>query len=143
MARLPTRPGAFATAAVCALLAVWLWDSGRSERTLQRANEAGLRGDYALAAREAGGITRGVTASRAHGVRAYAYAAQRKFGAAAREFRAALDGDPQNWRLRRDLGRVLLAVGDRRAAQAQMARALALNPRMALPAGFTKAGRVG
>ena len=92
-----------------------------------------------MAAREAGRVTDGgVTDSRAHAVRGYAFAALRMLGASSREFQAALKGDPRNWRVRRDWARVLLALGDRRAAQAQMALALALNPRMPLPPGFAR-----
>lgn len=58
--------------------------------------------------------------------------------AAARAYRRAAQREPTDWMIRRDLAVVLARAGDRSAARAEMARALALNPRMTLPFGFAR-----
>lgn len=128
---------AFAIAAVCLLLAVSLWTASRDERRVERANAAGLRGDFEAAAREARAVTDGAAVPRAAAAEGYALAALAEWDRAAGAFARAARADPANWVIRRDLARVLLLAGRRGDAQREMGRALALNPRMALPPGFS------
>jgi len=58
--------------------------------------------------------------------------------AAARAYRRAVQREPSDWLARRDLAVVLARAGERQAARTQMARALALNPRMRIPFGFAR-----
>ena len=127
---------AFAIAAVCLLLAVSLWAASRDERRVERANAAGLRGDFEAAAREARAVTGGAALPRAATTEGYALAALGQWDRAAAAFARASRADPSNWVIRRDRARVLLVAGHRDEAQREMGRALALNPRMALPTGF-------
>ncbi len=127
-----------AVGGACMLLAAYLLSVAGDERALDRANAAGLRGDYARALAEARTATGSTARARAAMTEAYALAGQGRFRAAASRFAAAARSEPRNWVVRRDWARTLLASGGRRAAQTQMRRALALNPRMRLPPGFAQ-----
>jgi len=69
-------------------------------------------------------------------VEAYALQGLGRLAESERAFRAALRETPSDWRLRRDLARVLLLQGRRGAASQELSRALALNPRLTPPPGF-------
>lgn len=71
-------------------------------------------------------------------VEARALARLGRYDAAARAYRRALQHDPTDWTAQRDLALVLALAGERAAARAEMARALALNPGMSLPFGFAR-----
>jgi Flp pilus assembly protein TadD len=136
--RTAPRPVAIALSLVCLLLAASMWSAAGDERRLERANAAGLRGDYRLALHEAGAVHDDAAAPRAAVTAAYALAGMRRYRAAAVRFAAAARQEPSNWTIRRDWARVLLAAGRRPQARVQMARALALNPRLRLPPGFVR-----
>jgi Flp pilus assembly protein TadD len=67
---------------------------------------------------------------------ARALAALGEHRAAVAAYRRAVRRRPADWILRRDLALVLAWVGERSKAADQMGRALALNPKMAIPPGF-------
>ncbi len=71
-------------------------------------------------------------------LRARARAELGRHRAAARDYQRAVQREPSDWLARRDLAVVLARAGERGAARAQMAKALALNPRMAIPFGFAR-----
>jgi Flp pilus assembly protein TadD len=128
-------------AAVCLVLAGYLALTARDERHVQRANELGLQGHYAAAVAEARQVSRAPAASRARLTQAYAELYRGRLPAALDQFHEAARRDPNNYVVRRDWAFALLLAGRREGAQRQMARALALNPRLTLPAGFTRRRR--
>ncbi|MEJ7784175.1 MAG: tetratricopeptide repeat protein [Solirubrobacteraceae bacterium] len=139
-ARLSGRVAPWAAAAACAVAALWLASESKRERSLERANAAGLRADYKAAIREAGAARTGpTTAGRANAVQGYAWLQLGRFRDAARSFDRALRSNPSDWRLRRDLAQTLVILGDDAAAREQIRRALSLNPRMPLPGLFRRA----
>ncbi len=69
---------------------------------------------------------------------ARALAALGKHRAAVAAYRRAVERRPADWVLRRDLGVILARAGERSKAGRQMGKALALNPKMAIPPGFAK-----
>ncbi|MEX2253358.1 MAG: hypothetical protein WD649_04335 [Thermoleophilaceae bacterium] len=71
-------------------------------------------------------------------LRAQAYRASGRRAEALAAFALAADRDPRNWLVRRDWAVELRAAGERRKAARQMSIALGLNPRLQLPAGFTR-----
>jgi Flp pilus assembly protein TadD len=125
-------------AAVCLLAAAYLASNLGDERSVERANALGLRGDYAAAAREARNASGATTRSRAAALQGYADALLGRLPGAERHFAAATRSDPNNWSLWRDWARTVLATGNRRRAARLMAHAVALNPRMELPEGFVR-----
>ncbi len=118
-----------AIAALCALVALSLYDRRADERTLRAANEAGAAGDYREALRLARTLTEGTTAADARYVEAQVRLRQSRFAEARTALEAAIRERPSDWRARRDLAGVLLFLGDRSAARREYARALAQNPR--------------
>jgi Flp pilus assembly protein TadD len=131
-----TRLVSVLAAAACLALAGFLALGQRSESRLERASDAVAAGKPDAALAELDGLT-GQAAGRAAAIRARAHAARGDLPAAHRELRAALRRDPNSWVLHRDDAVVLLALGRRADARRAIERALALNPRMELPAGFT------
>ncbi len=71
-------------------------------------------------------------------IRARALAELGRDRTAAHAYRRAVQREPSDWLARRDLAVVLARAGERGAARTQMAKALALNPRMAVPFGFAR-----
>lgn len=134
----PTRVVSIAIAAICLALGGYLARAQRSEHALARAQDAVAAGDPAAALARLNGLG-GQAADRADAVRADAHIAQHRYGDAHHDLSAALRHDPNDWVLVRDDAVVLLALGRRPAAKAEMQRALALNPRMDLPPGFVAA----
>jgi tetratricopeptide (TPR) repeat protein len=128
------------TALICLALAGYLAITARDEQHVKRANQLGQAGQYAAAVAEARQVTRAPAASRARLAQAYAEILRGHNAAALEQFREAARRDPNNFVIRRDWAFALLLVGRRQAAQTQMARALALNPRLQLPTGFTRTG---
>lgn len=126
-------------AALCLLAGWWLLETRADERALERANAAGLRGDFPTALREARDAAAGATTvSRARAVEAYALLRLHRPAAAVRAFGQAVASDPADWRVHRDLAQTLALLGRRDAARREIGRALALNPRMRLPALFRR-----
>ena len=126
----------FVPAALCLLLACWLLLARADEGHVRRAAQLGAAGRYDAAAAEAAKATRRPAAARAALLRARALAGARRFAQSADAYARAARLEARDWTVRREWARVLLTLGRRAGAQAQMARSLALNPRQSLPAGF-------
>lgn len=75
--------------------------------------------------------------ARARLLRAYALRDLGRDRDAARAFELAARREPRNWVIQRDLALVLARGGDIEAANAALRRALALNPRLPIPRGFS------
>jgi Flp pilus assembly protein TadD len=131
---------ALAAAVACLLTAGYFLRQNREEVKLRTANELGLQGRFADALDEARGIHRAPTVLRALVVEAQAAGLLGRVGVAVDALDQAIDRDPNNWILHRDRARALLRRGARDRARREMARALALNPRMELPRGFVRSG---
>jgi Flp pilus assembly protein TadD len=71
-------------------------------------------------------------------LRAYALRDAGRESQALAAFARASAADPNNWIIRRDWAVLLAQLGKRDAAARQMAVALRLNPRLVLPAGFSR-----
>lgn len=132
-ARLP----ALALAALCAALGIYLALSQGGEAQLRQAGVELDGGHNARALTDLGGAD-GQAAGRAHALRGRAYLAAGRPAHASRELRLAVQRDPNNWEPQRDYAVALLQLGQRADARARILRALALNPRMALPVGFVE-----
>lgn len=130
-----TRLVSVLAAAACLALGGFLALGQRSESRLARATDAVAAGTPDAALAELAELG-GQAAGRAAAIRARAHAARGDLAAAQRELRATLRRDPNSWLAHRDDAVVLLALGRRAAARRELERALALNPRMELPAGF-------
>jgi Flp pilus assembly protein TadD len=124
---------------VCLLTAGYLFVSAREADVLRDANRLGLQGRYADALAQARRVSRPPADARAELVEAYALRELGRPVAASAAFARATRRDPGNWVIRRDWAVVLAQLGRQRQAGVQMARALALNPRMSLPPGFLPA----
>ena len=127
---------AIAVGILCLAPAAWLGLAQRDAERLEEANRLGAAGRYDAAADEAARVTRDPAAARASLVRAYALREDGDLRRAERAFAIAAREDPANWVVQRDRAVVLARLGRARAASDAMARALQLNPRMPLPAGF-------
>jgi Flp pilus assembly protein TadD len=126
----------FVPAGVCLLIAGWLALARGDADHVRRAAQLGAAGDYRAAAAEAARVRRRPAAAGAGVLRGRALAGAHDFTASAAAYARAARMEPRDWALRREYARVLLAVGRRADARAQMAASLALNPRQSLPAGF-------
>lgn len=133
-------------AAICLLTAIYLALALQDARTLRQANQLGLEGRYADAAKTAGEVRRRPAHTEALLVRATALARQGRLLAASGAFAEAAGAAPNSWRVHRDWA-ILEARLARRApprfkrfrrarARRQMELALRLNPMMRLPSGF-------
>ncbi len=123
--------------AVIALLAgVYLAGTLHDENVLKQANRAGRQGDYAQAISEARRVTRAPTAARARAVEAFAALAAGRLQDSVNAFAAAVEAAPNDWKVRRGYAEALRRAGFRGLADRQLARAVALNPALALPPGF-------
>lgn len=125
-------------AAVCLVVAGYLFVHARDESALRTANRQGLRGDLRGAVRTARPIRREPAAADALRVRAYALLQLGDDRGAIAAFERALRLRPSDWTMRRDLAVLFARRGRRMAARRQMGRALALNPRLDLPPGFRR-----
>lgn len=123
---------------LCLFSAAWLGLAQRDASRLEEANRLGGEGRLAEALAEARRVEREPSVRRARLVRAYALRELGDLPAAEQAFRAAARQDPANWVVQRDHALVLAALGRDRAAAGAMGRALQLNPRMPLPAGFAR-----
>ena len=135
-ARLPY----LALAALCAAIGMYLALSRGGEARLKRAGEDVRAGRHEQALTELDGLG-GQAAGRAAALRGYAYVGRRQYERGAAELSAAARRAPNDWLAQRDYAIVLRRLGRRARARARMQRALALNPRMALPAGFLASKR--
>ena len=122
---------AFAAALVCALIAVYLGLGARDEGHVRRANEAGARGDFARALREADAVTRAPAKASALVVKARAYTYADDLRRADRAWAAAVARSPNDWQIQYEWARALGRLGgDIVKAQRIYARARELNPRL-------------
>jgi|SRR5215211_8848636 len=126
----------FGPAVLCLALAAWLLVARADSEHVRRAAQLGAAGDFRSAAAEAERVRRRPAAADAAVLRGRALAGARDFRASADAYARAARLEPRDWSLRREYARVLLALGRRADARAQMAASLALNPRQSLPAGF-------
>jgi len=126
----------FLPAALCLALAGWLLLAHSDSERVRRAAQLGAAGRYRAAAAEAGRVTRRPATAAAELLRGRALAGAHAFASSAAAYARAAHLEPRDWELRREYARVLLALGRRPQARAQMAASLALNPRQSLPAGF-------
>jgi Flp pilus assembly protein TadD len=117
-------------------VAVWLVGELRAERDVGAAQDLLAAGRPAPARARALQVTAPSAVVRAARVAGVAALQQGDAPAAAAELSRAVRRRPNDWELRRDLAFALLVAGDRRGAQAQARRTLALNPRATLPGGF-------
>lgn len=129
---------ALLAALACLAGAGWMWVQRTDEVRLSDARDLLAQHRDPEAVAKAASVAHDPARFEALHTRALALARQNRFGSAASTFRAAAQLEPSDWTLRRDWALTLLRLGDRAAAQAQMSRALALNPRMQLPRGFVK-----
>jgi len=136
-ARLPS----VAIAALCALTAIYLAQARNDAEVLREANQQGLAGRFDAAARTAHGLDRAPADARARLVEAHALEAARRPAAASDAYARAARRTPNDWVVHRDWAVLLNRLRDHRAASREIGRALALNPRMALPAGFVRGGQ--
>lgn len=127
---------------MCALGAIYLAGQRQQADHVRDANELGAAGKYAQALRAARRVRGAPQEAEAIRVQAYALAAERRYAEASRAFAVAVTRNPNNWVLHRDWAIVLRALGRRSASSRELSRALIMNPRMAIPAGFT-VGRAG
>lgn len=132
------RATAAALAAVCLVVGVYLALGARDADRVRSANRLGIAGAYEQAIATAGHVTRAPATRDAVLVQAYAYLGLGRSRDAIAAFHRALRLDPKNWRIYRDLASTLLAAGARRSARIEMARALELDPKLVLPAGFVR-----
>lgn len=132
------RPGPVLAALACGLIAAYLALNATDARRVKHANELGASGSYAQAIAVAGKVSSASQRGDAVRVQAYADLALGRDRDAIVAFRQALRHDPQDWVLHRDLASALLLVGARASARVEMGRALALNPKLVLPAGFVR-----
>jgi Flp pilus assembly protein TadD len=123
----------YGIAAVCVLCALYLGSNYHATKQLQDAGTLLAQGRYEAAIRKAESIDQVPESDAAEAVRAYAYAALGRNVAARRAYGFALDADPDNYLLHRDLAVVLLRLGDRTGAREQLAQARELNPRPQIP----------
>lgn len=126
-----------AVALLCAVLGVLLAIDSAGEAQLGRARADLLAGRHAQALTELSGLG-GEAARRASALRGYAHLGLGQPQKARAALQVAVRRSPNEWVLQRDYAIALLRSGARRKAQARMQRARALNPRMALPAGFVE-----
>jgi len=127
-------------AVVCGAMGLYLALNQGGEANLKRAGEDVRAGRNAQALVELEGVD-GQADGRVAALRGYAYAGRRQYKPAAAAFSEAARHSPNDWVLQRDYAIVLRELGKRAKARARMQRALALNPRMALPRGFLPAQR--
>ena len=129
-----------AVALLALLAAIWLWDAVRQADRLRNAEELGRAGQYAAALAAAAGVTDAPALADALALRAHALEDLGLVGQASAAYATAVKRSPSDWRLRYDWAILLLHIGQPLAARAEMREALRLNPRVALPPGFTRAG---
>jgi Flp pilus assembly protein TadD len=129
-------------AVLCGALGLYLALNQGDEATLKRAGDDVRAGRDAQALTELEGVG-GQAAGRAAALRGYAYLGREQYEPAAAALSDAAQRSPNDWVIQRDYAIVLRKLGQRAKARAKMQRALALNPRMALPVGFRAVKRPG
>jgi tetratricopeptide (TPR) repeat protein len=123
----------FGIAAVCLLCALYLGSNYHATKQLEDAGTLLAKGQYVAAIRKAESIDQVPQSDAAEAVRAYSYAALGRNAAARRSYGFAIDADPNNYLLHRDLAVVLLRMDNRTGAREELGRALDLNPKLPIP----------
>ena len=123
---------------VCLLAGLYLAQARHDAELLKQANHQGLTRQYEEAVATARQIKRPPSDARALAVEAYALQRLGRPRAASIAFEKAVRRNPNDWVLHRDWAVQLASLGQRRQAAKEMGRALQLNPRLALPPGFTR-----
>ncbi len=118
--------------------ALYLADAAQDAQRVERAERLIVDGRPAAALDEIDGVTGRPAGARALSLRAAELSDGGDIVAALDAYRRAAERAPDDWAVRRDWAVLLLSVGQRGGAQAQMDRALALNPRLELPPGFVR-----
>ena len=129
-----------ALVAVCLLMALWLGQSARDQRRVANAVELANSGDLAGAVALARRVDGRPAALRARLLEGRALTAAGRPDEAVAAFRRAATYAPSDASLHLDWAVAELARGRRRAARAQMQRALELDPKLRLPPGFVLVG---
>lgn len=124
----------WAVVVVCAVLALWLGLGARDQRAVRDAADLALAGDPTGAAARAAGVDGRPAALRARIVQARALFFAADLDAASAAYRDAAELAPNDWTVRREWALTEARRGATGAARRQLARALALNPRMDVPA---------
>lgn len=138
VARLRRIPVVVVIAAVAIVAAVYLGAATRDAKHVERAERLVTDGSPDAALGQVAGITGRPAGARALSLRARALTDTGNIVGALDAYRRAAERAPDDWSVRRDWAVLLLSVGQRGGAQAQMNRALALNPRLELPPGFAR-----
>jgi Flp pilus assembly protein TadD len=120
------------------LIAVYLALNGTDARRIRHANELGARGLYSQAIAVAGKVSSASQRGDALRIAADTDLALGRDRDAVVAFRRALRHNPEDWLLHRDLASSLLLLGAQASARVEMGRALELNPKLVLPAGFVR-----
>lgn len=127
--------------AICLLGATYLWQSAEDAATVASVRESLASEAPRMAARGVRDVPSGhPVESAAALLEARALATLERDDRALEAYRRAARLQPASWVIPYETAIVLARAGDRAAARAQMARALALNPRLQLPPGFLRPG---
>lgn len=128
-------------AAGCLLAGLYLTLAGRDAEKVRDANRAAGAEQFDRALALAAQAKRRPATSQAAAIEARALASLGRNSRADAAFARATRTAPNDWRLYRDWAVVLLRRGEQLRARDAMVRALALNPRLEPPRGFTLLGR--
>ena len=123
-------------AGACVVAAVYLWLSGIQAQRLTNSNRLGRAGDFGAALALARSVTMSPASAGAKLTEAYALQDLGNLAASDRAFRDASGADPSNWVIRRDWAVELAQAGDLDRARRQLREAVALNPKMLVPASL-------
>ena len=136
-ARDTTRPARLVLAAAMVVVAVLLASSWKGETKLADAERALADGRAPEAIRLSSEVSGRSVSGRAALVAARAALRLGDLRAAAREMARAAELTPSEWGIHYDHALILERLGRRREAAAALRRAIALNPLVEPPAGFT------
>jgi Flp pilus assembly protein TadD len=121
---------------VCVITAFYFVLHAESANHLREANRLGVARNYQGALDTARRVHGQPESDRALAAQGYALAGLGRQADAARALGRAAQAAPNDWAIHRDRAVVLLRLHRRAEAAAELKRALALNPRMRLPAAF-------
>jgi Flp pilus assembly protein TadD len=127
----------------CAVLAVWFGMAARDQGRTRDAADRALAGDVTGAAGAAARVDGRPAALRARVVRARSLFFAGDLEGASAAYRSAAGLAPNDWTIRREWAVTEARRGAASAARRQLARALALNPRMDVPAELLRPAATG
>jgi Flp pilus assembly protein TadD len=122
----------------CGGAAAWLWTSGTDAGRTQEAYDALVSGRAAEAERLARDVEREPAAARAAYTRAVALRELGRYDEANRVFADVAAREPNSWQIHREWAISLAREGQLVRARRELARAVELNPRVAIPVEFTR-----